>query len=107
MTNIVERLRARKGFWLNGAHWMMGTAPDADCAEAAHKIEQLQATDREAAEYVEPVICMRTNFSSAFSHALSAAPCPCQRRTAWRSCADLGDRLQRELGQVFTPTTAT
>lgn len=40
MTDIVERLHARKGFWLNGGAWMMGTGPDADCQEAADEIER-------------------------------------------------------------------
>jgi SMC interacting uncharacterized protein involved in chromosome segregation len=43
MTDIVERLRTRKGFWLNGGAWMMGTEPDRDCAEAADEIERLRA----------------------------------------------------------------
>ncbi len=42
MTDIVERLSARKGFWLNGGAWMMSTEPDDDCAEAAEEIKRLR-----------------------------------------------------------------
>jgi hypothetical protein len=50
VSDIVERLRGRKSFWLNGNVWMMGTEPDRDCAEAADMIEQLRGLldDREA-----------------------------------------------------------
>ena len=42
MSDIVERLRARKGFFSNGGAWMMSAGPDADCAEAASEIEALR-----------------------------------------------------------------
>jgi hypothetical protein len=42
MSDIVERLRGRKLFWLNGSVWMMGTEPDRDCAEAADVIMLLR-----------------------------------------------------------------
>src|SRR5262245_23624860 len=43
MSDIVERLRDHKGFWLNGAVWIMGTEPDVDCAEGADEIERLRS----------------------------------------------------------------
>jgi len=43
VTDIVERLRARHGFFRNGAAWLMGTSIDRDCADAADVIERLRA----------------------------------------------------------------
>lgn len=43
MTDIVDRLNARQAFGLNGQRWMMLTAPDADCVEAATEITRLRA----------------------------------------------------------------
>lgn len=42
MSDIVERLRSRKSFWLIDDNWMMSTTPDPDCVEAADEIEQLR-----------------------------------------------------------------
>lgn len=54
---LVERLRARKGFFLNGAHWLMSTEPDHDCAEAATRIAELTArlaeTERKRDTYLQ------------------------------------------------------
>lgn len=41
MSDIVERLRSRKEFVLNGHTWMMLNQPDRDCVEAADLIERL------------------------------------------------------------------
>lgn len=40
--DIVERLRERKAFGLNGATWVMLTVPDPDCQEAAEEIRRLR-----------------------------------------------------------------
>lgn len=45
--DVVERLRARRGFWMNGAHWVMGASPDTDCQDAATLIEQQRKTIEE------------------------------------------------------------
>jgi len=37
---IVERLRSRKAFFLNGGIWLMLAEPDSDCQEAADEIER-------------------------------------------------------------------
>ena len=41
MSDLVERLRKRKAFGLNGT-WIMLNAPDSDCQEAADRIEALE-----------------------------------------------------------------
>lgn len=41
--DIVERLRRRKAFGLNGAAWIMLNEPDQDCLDAAAEIERLRA----------------------------------------------------------------
>jgi hypothetical protein len=70
--DIVERLRKRQMFWLNGAAWMMGTEADSDCAEAADEIERLRA-DVAAAQH---------NFEI--------------KRADWKAAADEIERLRAE-----------
>lgn len=48
--DIVERLRKRYGFFLNGATWMMSANPDKDCHEAADEIERLRQELERVAE---------------------------------------------------------
>jgi uncharacterized protein (DUF3084 family) len=43
MSDLVERLRKRNEFVLNGGTWMLSTVSDADCKEAADEIERLRA----------------------------------------------------------------
>jgi hypothetical protein len=59
--DIVERLRARHGFFRNGAAWIMGTSIDQDCAEAAAEIERLRAEIERANS---PVVDCRNNAES-------------------------------------------
>lgn len=56
MSDIVERLRQRKGFWSNGGVWMMGTAADVDCAEAADEIDRLRAENERLRAALEAVL---------------------------------------------------
>ena len=37
---LVKRLRARSGFFLDGSHWLMSNFSDTECTEAADLIEQ-------------------------------------------------------------------
>ena len=54
MTDIVERLRSRKGFFSldGGAHWLMSPELDSDCQEAANEIERLRKREQELQEYI-------------------------------------------------------
>lgn len=52
--DLIERLRMRNGFWLNGAHWLMGDFPDDDCVEAADEIERLRSLLAKAREALVP-----------------------------------------------------
>lgn len=57
MTNdiaaLIERLKGRKEFWLNGSHWMMATEPDQDCQAAAAALTRMSEALEVAQEYIE------------------------------------------------------
>lgn len=71
MSDLVQRLRARKGFFLNGSRYNMATTPDTDCAEAADEIERLRHELHRHSMMVdsaEEIVCVCGHVGSFSTH---------------------------------------